>query len=107
MRTSIICPFPDIHVKFGVSYLYHTFRPEVTTSRVKEAADGQTAQDTVYNDSSNSYLHGHEFSFYAEDNADISDRLSLNVGIHLSLFSTQGKGYLSAQPRLSAALSLS
>ena len=95
-------PVPDHHVKFGVSYLYHTFRPEVTTSRVKEAADGQTAQDTVYNDSSNSYLHGHEFSFYAEDNADISDRLSLNVGIHLSLFSTQGKGYLSAQPRLSA-----
>lgn len=95
-------PVPDHHVKFGVSYLYHTFRPEVTTSRVKEAVDGQTAQDTVYNDSSNSYLHGHEFSFYAEDNADISDRLSLNVGIHLSLFSTQGKGYLSAQPRLSA-----
>lgn len=84
-------PVPDHHVKFGVSYLYHTFRPEVTTSRVKEAVDGQTAQDTVYNDSSNSYLHGHEFSFYAEDNADISDRLSLNVGIHLSLFSTQGK----------------
>jgi outer membrane receptor for ferrienterochelin and colicin len=95
-------PVPDHHVKFGVSYLYHTFRPEVTTSRVKEAADGQTAQDTVYNDSSNSYLHGHEFSFYAEDNADIGDRLSLNAGIHLSLFSTQGKGYLSAQPRLSA-----
>ena len=95
-------PVPDHHVKFGVSYLYHTFRPEVTTSRVKEAADGQTAQDTVYNDSSNSYLHGHEFSFYTEDNADIGDRLSLNAGIHLSLFSTQGKGYLSAQPRLSA-----
>ena len=94
-------PVPDHHVKFGVSYLYHTFRPEVTTSRVKEAADGQTAQDTVYNDSSNSYLHGHEFSFYTEDNADIGDRLSLNAGIHLSLFSTQGKGYLSAQPRLS------
>ena len=74
----------------------------MTNSRVKEAADGQTAQDTVYNDSSNSYLHGHEFSFYAEDNADIGDRLSLNAGIHLSLFSTQGKGYLSAQPRLSA-----
>lgn len=84
-------PVPDHHVKFGVSYLYHTFRPEVTTSRVKEAADGQTAQDTVYNDSSNSYLHGHEFSFYAEDNADIGDRLSLNAGIHLSLFPHKGK----------------
>lgn len=56
-------PVPDHHVKFGVSYLYHTFRPEVMTSRVKEAVGGQTAQDTVYNDSSNSYLHGHEFRF--------------------------------------------
>ena len=95
-------PVPNHHIKYGASYLYHTFRPEVTTSRVKEAANGQTAQDTVYNDSSNSYLHGHEFSLYAEDNIDIGDRLSLNAGLHLSLFSTQGKGYLSAQPRISA-----
>nr|WP_304967824.1 TonB-dependent receptor [uncultured Parabacteroides sp.] len=95
-------PVPNHHIKYGASYLYHTFRPEVTTSRVKEAANGQTAQDTVYNDSSNSYLHGHEFSLYAEDNIDIGDRLSLNAGLHLSLFSTQGKGYPSAQPRISA-----
>lgn len=100
-------PVPAHHVKFGATYLYHTFRPEVTTSRVKEAANGEMAQDTVYNDSSNSFLHGHEFSVYAEDNAEIGNRLSLNAGIHLSLFATQGKGYLSVQPRLSARYRLS
>ena len=95
-------PAPNHHIKFGGAYLYHTFRPEVTTSRVKEAENGSTAQDTVYNDSSNSYLHGHECSLYAEDNFNIGNKLSFNAGVHLSLFYTQGKGYLSAQPRLSA-----
>ena len=91
-------PAPNHHIKFGGAYLYHTFRPEVTTSRVKEAENGSTAQDTVYNDSSNSYLHGHECSLYAEDNFNIGNKLSFNAGVHLSLFYTQGKGYLSAQP---------
>lgn len=95
-------PVPAHHVKFGSSYIFHTFRPEVTTSRVKEEENGQTAQDTIYNDSSNSYLHGHEYALYAEDNMRVGDRLSLNAGIHLSLFYTRGKGYFSAQPRLSA-----
>lgn len=95
-------PAPNHHIKFGGSYLFHTFRPEITTSRVQENENGQAAQDTVYNDSSNSFLHGHECALYAEDNIDIADRLSLNAGVHLSLFYTQGKGYLSAQPRLSA-----
>ena len=95
-------PAPNHHIKFGGSYLFHTFRPEITTSRVRENENGQAAQDTVYNDSSNSFLHGHECALYAEDNIDIADRLSLNAGVHFSLFYTQGKGYLSAQPRLSA-----
>lgn len=95
-------PLPNHHIKFGGSYLYHTFRPEITTSRVKEAENGSTEQDTIYHDSSNSYLHGHEAALYAEDNMNVGERLSLNAGVHLSLFYTQGKGYLSAQPRLSA-----
>ena len=95
-------PAPNHHIKFGGSYLFHTFRPEITTSRVRENENGQAAQDTVYNDSSNSFLHGHECALYAEDNIDIADRLSLNAGVHLSLFYTEGKGYLSAQPRFSA-----
>ena len=95
-------PAPNHHIKFGGSYLFHTFRPEITTSRIRENENGQAAQDTVYNDSSNSFLHGHECALYAEDNIDVSDRLSLNAGVHLSLFYTEGKGYLSAQPRFSA-----
>lgn len=95
-------PLPSHHIKFGATYLFHTFRPEVKTSRVKENGSDNAPQDTVYNDSSNSFLHGHECSVYAEDNFNIGSRLSINAGIHLSLFYTEGKGYFSPQPRLSA-----
>lgn len=95
-------PLPSHHIKFGAAYLFHTFRPEVNTSRVKESGTGNTPQDTVYNDSPNSNLYGHECSLYAEDDFNIGSRLSINAGLHLSLFYTEGKGYFSPQPRLSA-----
>ena len=94
-------PVPSHHVKFGVEYLYHTFRPETSTSKMKEEENGMTEQDTLYHSISNSYLHGHEASVYVEDNFDIGNRTSLNAGIHASLFNTQGKNYFSVQPRLS------
>ena len=94
-------PVPSHHVKFGVEYLYHTFRPETSTSKMKEEENGMTEQDTLYHSISNSYLHGHEASVYVEDNFDIGNRISLNAGIHASLFNTQGKNYFSVQPRLS------
>lgn len=95
-------PLPSHHIKFGASYLYHTFRPQITTSRVKESENGTTAQDTLYNDSSNGNLYSHEYALYAEDNFNVSRRFDVNAGLHLSVFQTQGKSYFSLQPRISA-----
>ena len=95
-------PNPTHRIKFGLEYLYHTFRPETTTSKLREEEDGALMQDTLYHGISNSYLHGHEVSAYAEDNFNIGNRLNINAGVHLSLFHTQGKSYFSAQPRVSA-----
>lgn len=95
-------PTPAHHIKFGVEYLYHTFRPETTTSKMKEEDNGTVGVDTLYRGISNSYLHGHEASVYAEDNFDIGNRTSLNAGVHISLFNTQGKNYFTVQPRISA-----
>ena len=99
-------PVPSHHIKFGMEYLYHTFRPETTVSKIKETEGDKIEQDTLYHNLSNSHLKGHEVSLYAEDNFDIGSRLSINAGIHFSLFHTQGKNYLSAQPRLSARYQL-
>jgi hypothetical protein len=95
-------PLPQHHIKFGAEYLYHTFSPETTTSKIRETGQNKIEQDTVYSSNPNNRLRGHEVSFYAEDNFDIGSNLSLNTGIRLSLFHTQGKNYLSAQPRFSA-----
>jgi len=95
-------PSPVHHIKFGGEYLYHTFRPETTTSKIKEEKNDTAEQDTLYHNKSNSYLHGHETAAYVEDNFDLNDHISINAGIRFSFFYTQGKSYLSVQPRLSA-----
>lgn len=95
-------PMPSHHIKFGAAYLYHTFRPEILTSRIAEQETGAAGQDTVYNASTEGNIYGHEYSAYIEDNFYIGKRLSINAGMHFSLFHTQGRSYFSAQPRLSA-----
>lgn len=95
-------PVPAHRVKFGLEYLYHTFRPETTTTRIKETTGTTVEQDTLYAGSGNSSMRGHEVSVYAEDDIRLTPRLSVNAGVHLSLFHMQGRSYFSAQPRLSA-----
>lgn len=73
---------PKHHVKFGVNYLYHDFKPEVESSRIRNAAYGQVA-DTTYTKLSNSHIYANEVSVYAEDNFDITSRISVNIGVAL------------------------
>lgn len=94
-------PSPTHHIKFGTEYIYHTFRPETTTSKIKEEENGVTMQDTLYSNNNSKELYGHEVSVYAEDNFDLNSRISANAGVHLSWFNTQGKNYWAVQPRLS------
>lgn len=95
-------PMPKHHIKFGAEYIHHTFRPETITSRIQAKAETTGKQDTVYRTNCNEVLHGQDISLYGEDNFELSSHFSLNTGLRLSLFSTQGKSYVSAQPRLSA-----
>ncbi len=95
-------PNPMNDIRFGLKYTRHRFTPETTSSRIREKENGSVSQDTLYRGTSNGYLTGHESTFYLEDKFDIGERLSVNAGIHISLFHTQGKNYLSAQPRVSA-----
>lgn len=100
-------PNPTHHIKFGTEYMYHTFRPEVMTSRISDQNNNQTERDTTYHSISNSNIYAHELSAYAEDNFKLSSRLRLNLGLHFSLFQVQKKSYFSVQPRLSARYELS
>lgn len=93
-------PTSGHNIKFGGGYLYHTFRPEVQTSRFKEQNKTSTT-DTTYNNTSNRNIYAHEASVYIEDNFEISRRIRVNAGLHFSLFNVDKNTYTSLQPRLS------
>lgn len=99
-------PVPEHHIKFGGEFIYHTYSPGVSTSKMQEVENGIEQADTLYNTSTSRDMNGQELSVYAEDNLVLSDRLSLNAGVRFSMFHTQGKSYFSAQPRLSARYDL-
>ncbi|MDO5571390.1 MAG: TonB-dependent receptor [Bacteroidales bacterium] len=95
-------PIPSHQIKFGFSFTNHTFKPEITTSKITEKENNVASQDTLYSGITNNNIPANEVSAYGEDNFNIGKNLSLNAGVHLSLFNTDGKNYLSAQPRFSA-----
>lgn len=99
-------PHPAHHIRFGTGYLYHRFRPEVTTAKVFEKGQDHIQQDTTYHNASNSQIYAHELSAYIEDNFDVTPQLRINAGLHFSLFHVQKKSYFSVQPRLSARYQL-
>ncbi|WP_071147205.1 TonB-dependent receptor [Bacteroides ihuae] len=99
-------PVPTHHIKFGTEYLYHSFHPEVMTSKIFDKEEESIRQDTIYQSISNSNMYAHEASAYLEDNFDISPKFRMNLGIHLSMFNVQKKSYYSVQPRISARYQL-
>lgn len=94
-------PTPAHHIKFGAGYLYHQFRPEVSTSRLQSEEACAAPQDTLYRNTSNSRIYAHEVSAYVEDNFDLTPQLRVNAGVHFSMFRVQKKSYFSVEPRLS------
>ena len=95
-------PSPSQQVRFGAEYIFHTFIPETLSTYAREISDGTVQVDTTFQLKSYNPQAGHEASLYAEDDIRVGSRLTLNPGLHASLFRTQGKTYWSLEPRLSA-----
>ena len=83
-------------IKFGTSYTYHTFTPDVTS--LKYTDSGQTDQniDTV---AGSPKVFAHETATYLEDNISLGRVLKVNLGLHFSSFHVQNSHYFSLQPR--------
>ncbi len=88
-------PSPNLNLKFGSSYVYHTFTPGV--SKVDLSSEGFKL-DTVYG---SNIIKAHEYNFYVEGDWKVSNKLKANIGIHSSNFFVEGKSYYSFQPRVS------
>ena len=98
-------PSPAHEIRFGGEYAFHTFIPETFSSLTEETVEGRVPRDTTIRYRSSSRQYGHEIGLYAEDDIRIGDCLTVNPGFRLAVFSTQGKTYVSPEPRLSARLS--
>lgn len=87
-------PAPRHSIKFGANYLYHQFKPGVSTFKILE--DSSSINQTFGNNS----IYANEFYIYAEDDINIGSRLKANIGIHYSGFAVKDKYYNSLQPRI-------
>ena len=94
-------PLPNHEIRFGGSYTYHIFKPEVQSTKMIEGE--HPIIDTVVGAPT---IFAHETALYAEDNMTFGDIFRVNAGVHYSTFTVDGKTYQSVQPRLSASLML-
>ncbi len=93
-------PVNNHYIRFGTSLLHHHFRPEQSGVIGIFEDDLEKRSDTVT--FANDRILVKELSLYAEDEMEVTNRLKVNAGVHLSGFIVQGKSYISVQPRLSA-----
>ncbi len=91
-------PNPSHSIKFGGAATTHKFSPGA--AQFKTAGLDISALDTLI--APTQEQSAIEASLYLEDNLKLSDRLKVNAGIHGSMFSINGRQYLSAEPRLTA-----
>ncbi len=91
-------PVPEHDVRFGGTFIHHTFKPSVTTVRFSESAQKDAAIDTTFGDRN---LFTNEAALYAEDNWSITPWLKVNLGLRYSLYATSGRTYHSLEPRVS------
>lgn len=94
-------PSPRHLIKFGAEYLYHTFLPQTLTAVTFVLEGSEQVNDEQKYGNTKPYT-GHDISLYAEDDFSVGDHLTVNPGLHLSLFNTEGKNYWNLQPRVSA-----
>ena len=91
-------PGPAHDVRFGATYIRHTFKPAVTAARFREGTSQEAAIDTTYGDRN---LFTDEAAVYAEDNWSLTPWLKVNFGLRYSRYATSARTYQSLEPRLS------
>ncbi|MEM1134992.1 MAG: TonB-dependent receptor [Bacteroidota bacterium] len=85
-------PSPNHSIRFGTSAIYHTFEPGAFNLTSNEVPDISLSQNT----------YALEYAAYFEDDMKINKNLSINAGLHGSVFSVNDEIYTSLQPRIAA-----
>jgi outer membrane cobalamin receptor len=77
----------------GIQFIEHQFTPGVN---VFSSSVEQVKTDTTFGSLN---VNAREISLYAEDDWEINERLSMNLGIHLNTYLVNNETYFSPQPR--------
>lgn len=85
---------PAHALKFGISTIYHTFKPGVISYYQTDTGLGEI--DSSFN---NSPINAWENASYVEDEFKIG-RLQSKIGIRMSQYLVKNKPYLSVEPRI-------
>ncbi len=105
-------PAPAHDMKFGASYIYHTFNPGILTKKAVEyiVLDGSkvyTPTGNIDETSRNDLVFANEFRSFWEDELSIGDNWFSNIGLHFSGFQVKDAFYLSLEPRISTSYAVS
>ena len=87
-------PGPRHAVRFGAKGTAHLFQPGAAEFEVTGAAPPDSLNPER--------IPAQEGQLYVEDDARLTERLKVNVGLHASAFHVEGRTYAALQPRLSA-----
>lgn len=90
-------PTDRSRVRFGASYVLHSFLPLMTTRNFKVDNLHVESRDSTW------AYHANEFNLYIEDDWRINDKIRVNAGVHGSLFHIDGRLKHGLSPRLSVA----
>ncbi len=95
-------PHHEHEIKFGAAYTYHFFRPEIGSFRMLSQEGAKTDYNSFNIDTtfSKGVLGANEVRIYIEDTYTPLKWLRLNLGLHGSIYNTEGKTYPSIEPRI-------
>ncbi len=85
-------------IKFGVSGIYHTFKPGISALKYS-SAESAVHVDTTYG---NKNISGEEVGAYFEDNIRIGNRFKINIGVRGTALNMPDTLFYSVEPRISA-----
>ena len=88
-------------IKTGFTFSRHNLYPAAVSSRVPRRGN----RITINKDSIAARVSS-EFAFYAGDEYDISNKISINYGVRVPVFSASGTTYSSLEPRITAKISI-
>ncbi len=87
-------------IKFGVSSIYHQFRPGEVKFHM-ELSDPKTDYDTTFGSAN---LYANEFAMFFEDDIRITKWLKINLGGRVSSFMVRDTTYFHPEPRVAARI---